>query len=250
MFEVWCTHCDPPLAPPPQRPPPPPPRPAGENDDDRGDDEVIEIDIDAREDAAGNDDADVIRNLHRCYTAESVKRAFSDSDKTSAHGQRVAYLEAVIAAKLRVRTEINDAEISEAVRNYQQTSRLQRLYREAEELCSLRCPGHTSEGRPCEYIVEGFDGCMAVQCNAATGCNTHFCAYCFATFENTRECHDHVSRCPESINRGEYFCTDVDGLRELYDEKKRTRVESMLANRRVKEDDKARVMEHVNTMLR
>ncbi|KAK3253345.1 hypothetical protein CYMTET_37344 [Cymbomonas tetramitiformis] len=225
-------------------PPQPPPQPAGEDDGDRDDDGVVEFDL---AEPAGA--PDVVPDRAR-YTIESVKHAFSDSDGTSAHQQRAAYLEAVIAAELRVRTELNDAENSAAARNHQRDSRLQRLIREAEELCSLRCPGRKGGGKQCEYIMEGFDGCMAVHCNTATGCGTHFCAYCFATFKNSRECHVHVYNCLESINPNEHFCTDADGLREFYNEKKRRRVGAMLVSKNVKEDDKALVMAHVNAILR
>ncbi|KAK3253418.1 hypothetical protein CYMTET_37417 [Cymbomonas tetramitiformis] len=244
-FEVRCIHCDPPAAQPPQPPPPRPrPQPAGVVDGDRDDDdEVVEIDI---AELAGA--PDVVSERPR-YTRESVKRAFSDSDKTSAHAQRAEYLEAVIAAKLKERTRINDAENLAAARNHQRDSRLQRLIREAEELCSLRCPGRKEGGGRCEYVMEGFDGCMAVHCNTATGCGTHFCAYCFATFNSSQACHNHVYRCPESIVPRQHFCDDAAALEEFYAEKKRRRVEAMLVGKNASDDDRTRVMERVNTIL-
>eukprot|EP00122_Pirum_gemmata_P015353 Pgem_evm2s14348 len=53
------------------------------------------------------------------------------------------------------------------------------------ELLTLKCPrfGHA--------FVD-FDGCAALVCST---CSCHFCAYCLTEYNNSNECHTHVSKC-------------------------------------------------------
>ncbi|KAH9889184.1 hypothetical protein F4778DRAFT_754329 [Xylariomycetidae sp. FL2044] len=49
---------------------------------------------------------------------------------------------------------------------------------------------NTKDCPKCETTVEKIDGCNHMQC---TGCRTHFCWVCLASFEHSGECYEHMT---------------------------------------------------------
>lgn len=56
----------------------------------------------------------------------------------------------------------------------------------------------------CGAIVPDFDGCCSLKCG---GCPRYFCAWCFAVFNTSTQCHFHLLKCSVNMSGG-YFCNE------------------------------------------
>lgn len=94
---------------------------------------------------------------------------------------------------------------------------LNMMIREVQDsILTLRCPN-----QDCRRPFADFEGCCAVTCSGAGGCNQYFCAFCFHV--SKEDVHPHVAACHKNPKKGEMFAP-VEEVRLIWQERKKIQV--------------------------